>query len=64
MARQCIEEGCTRYAGWNYHDYDFGYDVDACAEHAGYEDWEEMQAEYDPVFAASISGNEVASEGG
>lgn len=31
---------------WLVHEDDYG-DVDVCAEHAGYDDWREMQAEYE-----------------
>lgn len=42
MAKSCYSLGCTRYAGWIINDEDYG-DIDSCAEHAGYDDWEAMQ---------------------
>lgn len=44
--KSCYVDGCTRNAGWLHHDEESG-DMDSCAEHAGYEDWQEMQDELD-----------------
>lgn len=51
MRKRCYVAGCDRYAGWLY--WDDGRELDACAEHAGYDDWERMQAEVEAGGASA-----------
>lgn len=43
-AKTCCVTGCDRYAGWLTWDDDLG-EIEVCADHAGYDDWEGLQAE-------------------
>lgn len=51
MSKTCYIDGCNRYGGWLIWDEDFQSEVEVCAEHAGYDDWEAMQAEVDVLLA-------------
>lgn len=54
--KTCYVAGCDRGAGWIYHDEEYG-DMDSCADHAGYDHWEAMQAEYDTLVAPDKCAN-------
>ena len=49
MAKSCYVAGCDRYPGWIINVEGYG-DADSCAEHAGYDDWEAMQAQAEAVI--------------
>ena len=54
MAKSCYVAGCDRYAGWIVNVEGYG-DADSCAEHAGYDDWEAMQAEADAIVSGGCA---------
>lgn len=70
MSKGCYVAGCDRWAGWIVHDDEVG-DMDSCAEHAFYDDWEIMQAAAEPTppkpptphWAVISAGNIVMAQG-